>query len=83
MAEVPDGPEAGVSEDASVGNESTSTSGEVSAGAALLPSASSWVYSISIRQMSVEKVGVTLISLIASWGNSVRRHTSLIRTRQG
>ncbi|KAG5631033.1 hypothetical protein H5410_002750, partial [Solanum commersonii] len=62
-AGVPEGLEAGVGEDASAGNESPSTSREISARTALLPSASSHMYSASIRRMLVEDEGVSSISL--------------------
>jgi len=83
VAELPDVLEAGLGKDASEDNESTSTSGEISAGAALLPSASSHVYSALIRRMSVEEEGFTSISLATSRGTSARLHNSMTKTRNG
>ncbi|KAG5615293.1 hypothetical protein H5410_015117 [Solanum commersonii] len=82
-AGIPEGSEAGVDDDASARNESTSTSGEVFARVALLLSTSSCVNSASIRRISVEEDGVTFISLVGSRGTPARRHNSVIRTGKG
>ncbi|KAG5613712.1 hypothetical protein H5410_013536 [Solanum commersonii] len=82
-ADVPKGPEAGVGKDASAGNKSTSTSEEIYVETALLPSASSRINSVSIRQMSVEDKEVTSISLAVSRGNPALRHNSVIRIGNG
>ncbi|KAG5631459.1 hypothetical protein H5410_003176 [Solanum commersonii] len=81
--EVPEGPKAGVGEGASIGIESTSTSGDVSTRASLLLSTSSLVYSASMHWMSVEKDGVTSKSLASSRGTLARRHNSVIRIANG
>ncbi|KAG5631057.1 hypothetical protein H5410_002774 [Solanum commersonii] len=82
-ANVLEGPEAKVGKDAFAGIEPMSTSRDVSTGAVLLLLVSSRVYSTSIRQMSVEEEGLTLISLASSHGTLARRHNSVIRTRNG
>ncbi|KAG5599030.1 hypothetical protein H5410_030400 [Solanum commersonii] len=58
-ADVPEGLEVGVGNDASAGIEPMSTSGDVSTGVALLMSASSCVYLASIHRMPVEEERVT------------------------
>ncbi|KAG5586518.1 hypothetical protein H5410_046952 [Solanum commersonii] len=80
---IPEGSEAGVGEGASAGNESTLTSGEVSAGAALLLSTSSRVNSSSICQMFVDNTRMTSISLIGSQGTLTRWHNSVIKIGNG
>ncbi|KAG5571698.1 hypothetical protein H5410_061464 [Solanum commersonii] len=80
---IPEGSEVGVDKDASAGNESTSTSGEVSVGTTLLLSSLSHVNSTSICRISVEKDGVTSISLAGSRGTRARRYNLVIRTCKG
>ncbi|KAG5600312.1 hypothetical protein H5410_031682 [Solanum commersonii] len=79
-AEVPEVLEARVDKDASVSNESTSTSGKVFARAALFLSTSSHMYSASIRWILVEEEGVISISLVSSRGTPAYRHSSVIST---
>ena len=81
--DVPDGSEAGVGEDASTGNESTLTSGEVSTGHVLLLSTSSCVNSASICRISMVGDGVTSTSLVVSRGTQARWHSSVTRTGKG
>jgi len=66
--DIPECSEARVDEGASAGNESISTSREVSARAVLLISTSYRVNSASIHRISVENGGVTSISLAGSQG---------------
>ncbi|KAG5631682.1 hypothetical protein H5410_003399 [Solanum commersonii] len=82
-AGIPEGSKAGIDEDASASNESTSTSGEVSVGDSLLLSTSSRVNSASIRRISVEEDGMTSISLAGSWGTPTHRHNLETRTGKG
>uniref|UniRef100_M1DSH4 Uncharacterized protein n=1 Tax=Solanum tuberosum TaxID=4113 RepID=M1DSH4_SOLTU len=82
-AGIPEGSEARVGEDASAGNESTLTSGEVSVRAALLLSTSCHVNSTSICLISVEEDGVTSTFLVVSQGTPTRRHNSVTRTGNG
>ncbi|KAG5590319.1 hypothetical protein H5410_040833 [Solanum commersonii] len=67
-AGIPEGPEVGVGEDTSAGNESTLTSKDVSVRAALLLSTSSRVNSTLICRISVEDEGMTSISFAESQG---------------
>ncbi|KAG5600558.1 hypothetical protein H5410_031928, partial [Solanum commersonii] len=66
-AEVPDDQEVGVIEDASAGNESTSTSREVSVGASLLLSASSRRHNSMIRIGNGRKVFICLALMAISF----------------
>ncbi|KAG5599609.1 hypothetical protein H5410_030979 [Solanum commersonii] len=75
---IPEGSEARVDKNASADNESTSTSGELSVGAALLLLTSSHVNWASICRISVEEDGVTFILLAGSRGTPARRHNSVI-----
>ncbi|KAG5586857.1 hypothetical protein H5410_047291 [Solanum commersonii] len=82
-AGVLEGLEAGVGKDASAGNKSTSTFEEISTTTTLFLSASSHMYSASIRRISVEDERVTSISLVVSRGTPACRHNSVIRTGNG
>ncbi|KAG5631887.1 hypothetical protein H5410_003604 [Solanum commersonii] len=79
----PDGPKAEVGKDAYVGIESMSTFGDISTGAALFLSASSRVYSASIRLISIDEEGITLISLVISRGTPACWHNSVIKIGNG
>ncbi|KAG5568516.1 hypothetical protein H5410_064458 [Solanum commersonii] len=81
--DIPKGPEAGVGNTASTGNVSVSITGLVSTGASLLLSASSRVYSASMRQMSMKDVGITSTSFFTSKGTRIHLHSSMINTRKG
>ncbi|KAG5584755.1 hypothetical protein H5410_045189, partial [Solanum commersonii] len=77
---VPEGPEAGVGKTAYTGRESTSTSEDMSIGAALFLSTLSRAYSASMRRMSVKDMGVTSTSLFSSKVTLARRHNSVKST---
>ncbi|KAG5632391.1 hypothetical protein H5410_004108 [Solanum commersonii] len=77
------GPEVEVGKDASAGIESTSTSRDVSNKVALLLSASSRVYSISMHRKLVKKDEMTSISLVRSIGTPAHKHNSVISTGKG
>ncbi|KAG5572259.1 hypothetical protein H5410_062025 [Solanum commersonii] len=62
---------------------STSTSGEVSAKAAILLSTSSRVYSASIHRMSMEEDRVISIPFVVSRGTPACWHNSVIKTGNG